>query len=87
MNDNCNVENKEVVDLLFFEEETDRLIMELIRNRKRCKMTQEELAKASGVSRITIARIESFSIQPELITILKLLRVFNKTIALVDLEK
>lgn len=74
-------------EILMFEEETDRLIMELIRNRKRRKMTQSDLAEESGVSRVTIARIESFSIQPELITMLKLFRVFNKTMELTDIEK
>lgn len=63
------------------------LIQTLIDARQEKGMTQKKLEELSGVSQPVIARFESGKTNPQLNTILKLLKAMGKTLAIVDLEQ
>lgn len=61
------------------------IIMEHISNRvfdlrKNCNVTQEDLARAVGVSRQTVIAIEKGNYVPSLLLGLKIAKFFNKTV-------
>ena len=53
------------------------LIQELEQARKAAGLSQEALAKAAGLSRMTVQRIESGQIDPRLSTLLEMARVLG----------
>jgi len=50
----------------------DDLVLELIRTRKRVKITQMQLSDLTGIPQATISRVESFRSIPTLQVLLKL---------------
>ncbi|MHC1773488.1 MAG: helix-turn-helix domain-containing protein [Flexilinea sp.] len=63
------------------------LISELISAREELGMSQKQLEAESGVKQPVISRIERGSSDPQLSTMLKVLRPLGKTIAIVPLEE
>jgi len=63
------------------------LISELIHARQDKGITQKQLEEASGVRQPVIARMERGTTDPQLMTILKILRPLGKTLAIVPLEE
>jgi len=63
------------------------LISELIRARNDQGITQKQLEEASGVKQPVIARMEKGTTDPQLMTILKILRPLGKTLAIVPIEE
>lgn len=61
-----------------------RIVGEIINARQEEKLTQRALEELSGVKQPMIARIENGDTDPQLGTILKLLRPLGKTLAVVD---
>ena len=53
-------------------DQIDDLVFDLIKARKKAKMTQKELAELAGIPQPTIARIETFSCVPSLKTLVAL---------------
>lgn len=62
------------------------LAIEIINARKHSKVSQKELEKLSGVRQPVIARLETGKTDPQLSTILKILKPLGKTIKVVPLE-
>ncbi len=60
-----------------------RLANDLIRARLGKKMTQTELAKKAGVSRVVVARLESGTTNPTLETVNRVAGVLGKELKLV----
>ena len=54
------------------QDQIDELIVSIMKQRKKLKITQTKLARMSGVPQATISRIESFSTQPNLKTLVRL---------------
>jgi DNA-binding XRE family transcriptional regulator len=63
-----------------------RLIGEIIAARKGSGITQAELDALCGVNQTHIARIENKKTDPQLSTILKILKPLGKTLAVVDAD-
>lgn len=63
------------------------LISELIHARQDKGITQKQLEEASGVRQPVIARMEKGTTDPQLMTILKILRPLGKTLAIVPIEE
>lgn len=63
------------------------LMKEVLKLRKAMDMTQKELEKISGVMQPTIVRLEQGKANPQLSTMLKLLEPFDKTLAIVPIQK
>jgi DNA-binding XRE family transcriptional regulator len=61
-----------------------RLVGEILDARKEKGLTQTELDELCGVNQTHIARIENSKADPQLSTILKILRPLGKTLAVVD---
>lgn len=61
-----------------------RLVGEILDARKEKGVTQAELNALCGVNQTHIARIENNKADPQLSTILKILRPLGKTLAVVD---
>ena len=61
-----------------------RLVGEILDARKEKGLTQAELDALCGVNQTQIARIESCKTDPQLSTIIKILRPLGKTLAVVD---
>ena len=61
-----------------------RLVGEILDARKEKGLTQAELDALCGVNQKHIARIENSKADPQLSTILKILRPLGKTLAVVD---
>ncbi|BDT66672.1 hypothetical protein os1_08350 [Comamonadaceae bacterium OS-1] len=53
------------------------LITELVSSRKRLQLTQADVARAAGLSRMTVQRIEAGEIDPRLTTVLEMSRVLQ----------
>ena len=76
----------------FTQEELDeidlkaRIVGEIINARQSREMTQQALEELSGVRQPVIARLEKNTSDPQLTTILKVLRPLGKTLAVVPLE-
>ena len=62
-----------------------RLVGEILDARKNKGMTQEELDAICGVNQTHIARIENNRTDPQLSTVLKILRPLGKTLMVVDI--
>ena len=62
------------------------LISELIHARQDIGITQKQLEEASGVKQPVIARMERGTTDPQLMTILKILRPLGKTLAIVPID-
>ena len=54
------------------QDQIDDLILELIKERKKMKITQTMLSKMTGIPQTTISRVESFSTIPTLTVLIKL---------------
>ena len=54
------------------QEQVDDIVAELIKERKRRKITQVELSKKIGVPQATVSRFESFSVVPSIQIIVKI---------------
>ena len=59
------------------------IVGEVLAARKDAGMTQDELEKLTGVKQSMIARLENNGMDPQLTTILKILRPLGKTLAVV----
>ena len=67
---------------LFVLEQIDNIILQLLKYRKKSGLTQEEVAKKAGISRSTVSRIESFSLTPDLKTLISMCKVYGISVAL-----
>jgi transcriptional regulator with XRE-family HTH domain len=63
------------------------IVGEVLAARKDAGMTQDELEKLTGVKQSMIARLENNGMDPQLTTILKILRPLGKTLAVVPLSE
>ena len=63
-----------------------RIVGEIIQARRERAHTQQALEKLSGVKQPLISRIESGDTDPQLGTIIKILRPLGKTLAVVDIQ-
>ena len=63
------------------------IICEILESRQQQGFTQKQLEEASGVKQPIIARMENGMTDPQLTTILKVLRPLGKTLAIVPLER
>ncbi len=61
-----------------------KIVGEIINARREEKLTQQALEKLCGVKQPMLARIENGDTDPQLGTILKILRPLGKTLAVVD---
>lgn len=66
------------------EELENALIDELIAMRKEKKMSQNQMARICKISQPLLARIENKRSCPNIMTILRLIAPFNKTLGIVD---
>lgn len=64
------------------QDQIDDIILELIKERKKRKLTQIELSKLSGIPQVTISRLESFNSIPTLQILIKLLNVLDFSLSL-----
>jgi predicted transcriptional regulator len=62
------------------------IVGELLRARENERLSQRALGEKCGIHQPMIARIENGDTDPQLTTILKLLRPLGKTLAIVDIE-
>lgn len=63
------------------------IVGEVLAAREAAGMTQAELEKVAGVKQAMIARLENNGMDPQLTTILKILRPLGKTLAVVPLPE
>lgn len=68
------------------EELNKSFIDEYIKLRKSYRCSQKKVGAVCGIAQPVIARIENLSSNPRLLTIIKLLSVFGKELAIVDIE-
>lgn len=68
------------------QDQIDDLIFELIRVRKRNRITQVELSSKTGIPQATISRLESFKSTPTLQVIIRLANALGLTLNLNRLE-
>ena len=62
-----------------------QIVGEIINARQSQEITQQALEELSGVRQPVIARLESNASDPQLTTILRILRPLGKTLAVVDM--
>lgn len=62
------------------QDQIDDMVVELIKLRKKSKLSQIELSKISGVPQTTISRIETFRTTPDIHSLLKLFNAIGFTI-------
>ena len=62
-----------------------KIVSEIINARREEQLTQQALEKLCGVKQPMLARIENGDTDPQLGTILKILRPLGKTLAVVDI--
>lgn len=65
------------------QENIENIIVTILKYRKKSNLTQEQVSEQSGISRTTISRIESFSIQPDLKTLMQICDVFDLDLEIV----
>ena len=65
------------------QENIENIIVTILKYRKKSNLTQEQVSEQSGISRTTISRIESFSIQPDLQTLMQICDVFDLDLEIV----
>ena len=63
------------------------IICEIIESRQKKGFTQQTLEELSGVRQPVIARLENNASDPQLTTILRILRPLGKTLTITDLPK
>lgn len=63
------------------------LMLELLEAREKKGMSQAELEKQSGVKQPVISRLEKGTTDPQLSTVIRVLRPLEKTIAIVPLNE
>lgn len=68
-------------------EEADNIINNIIRVRKRKHISQYRLAEMCNIPQATVSRVESFSSEPKLSTIVKICKVLGLKIECIDLNK
>ena len=66
-----------------FQENIENIIVTIMKHRKKSNLTQEQVSEKSGISRTTISRIESFSIQPDVKTLMQICDVFDLELEIV----
>jgi DNA-binding XRE family transcriptional regulator len=64
-----------------------KIVGEIINARREERLTQQALEKLCGVKQPMLARIESGDTDPQLGTVLKILRPLGKTLAVVDMPQ
>ena len=64
------------------QDQIDDLIFELIRERKRHRITQVELSNLTGIPQATISRLESFKSIPTLQVLIKLSNALGLSLSL-----
>lgn len=69
------------------EELETKFINEFITLRKHYRISQKKLGALSNIAQPVIARIESGSADPRIMTLIKLLSPLGKTIKIVDIEE
>ena len=69
------------------QDQIDDIIVALIRERKRQKITQIKLSKMTGIPQATISRMESFASIPTLHIILKLSKALDLTLTMIRREE
>lgn len=80
-------------ELNFSEEETEQMNLEkqlieaTIEARKKAEMTQRELGEKANIRQPSIAKIESFTHSPQVLTLIKLLYPLGYTLKVVPLKK
>lgn len=71
--------HSQLINEKIIQNQIDEIIGVIIKNRKKKKITQEELAKITGVNRSTITRLESFDYIPTLPVILSIFQALDIT--------
>lgn len=66
-------------------DQIDDLILALIKTRKRNHITQNELAKKTGIPQTTISRVESFNQTPTLQVLIKLANELGMKLEFTDI--
>ena len=81
-----NIENTSVESFLkkddLIQDQIDDIILELIKERKRNKITQIQLSKLTGIPQATISRLESFNSIPTLQILIKIANALHLTLQL-----
>ncbi len=67
-------------------EKKQELVAEIIKLRQEQGLTQKQLEALSGVKQPIIARMETGTNTPQLLTVIKLLEPLGKTLAIVPLD-
>lgn len=62
------------------QDQIDDLVLELIRARKKRKVTQIQLSHSTGIPQATISRVESFRSSPTLQSLVKLANALGLTV-------
>ena len=75
------------IEALLYEEDSiqdqiDNIVLELIKVRKKNKMTQTELSRSTGIPQATISRIESLYSVPTLKILLKISNALGLSLSL-----
>lgn len=65
------------------QDQIDDIIFELIKERKKRKITQKQLSVLSKVPQVTISRLESFSAIPTMTVLLKLLNTLDMKLSII----
>jgi len=65
------------------QDQIDDIISELIKERKKKKITQIDLSKISGIPQTTISRLESFSSVPTLQILIRLSTSLDRKLVLI----
>ena len=69
-----------------FSKEEKRFIENLVRQRKKMKITQKDLAKMTGLDQAVIGRLESMRANPTLKTIVKIVNAMDLNLMIADKE-
>lgn len=81
-----NIENTSVESFLkkddLIQDQIDDIILELIKERKKNKITQIQLSKSTGIPQATISRLESFNSIPTLQILIKLANALGLSLQL-----
>jgi predicted transcriptional regulator len=65
----------------------NEIIYEILNMRLRNNLTQRQLEKASGVKQPIIAKLENGVTDPQLTTVLRILRPYGKTLKIVPMDE
>lgn len=64
-----------------------KLVSEILKARQELGLTQKQLEAESGVKQPIIARLEKGTTDPQLTTVLKILRALGKTLAIIPIDE